>query len=261
MSITFAILLGTLFLFLIILGSLVFILIYNSKSVSLERERNLFKIEQEQLLSEATIKSQELERQHIGDDLHDEIAPMLAGAKMYLSAQMHENSEDRKLHINKAIEIIDRSIVRIRSISHLLHPLSLQELGFNYAIDDFCNTFMATRESIINYYTNVELVPLTKFNKLLLFRIIQEIVFNAEKHSLATQFKIELKINSNYLQVLIAHNGKPFNEIDFIEGLKAKNGLGLKNIQHRLNLLKGTIKFYFDIENCEQNIFIQILID
>lgn len=261
MSITFAIVLGTIFLFLIILGVLIFVVIHNTKGVALEKERTQFKIDQELLLAEATIKSQELERQNIGDNLHDEIAPMLAGAKMYLTSQIREKGEEKNSNLKKAIEIIDRSIDKIRGISHLLHPVSLQELGFNYAIEDFCNSFMATRDSKIEYFTNVERVPLNNFNKLLLFRIIQEVIFNAEKHSLANQFKIELKANSNCLQILITHNGKQFTESEFAEGLRDKNGLGLKNVQHRLNLLKGTIKFYYDVENIEQNVFIQILIE
>ncbi|MBK9632862.1 MAG: hypothetical protein IPO62_17710 [Saprospiraceae bacterium] len=260
MSLTIAIILGTIFLFLIFFGLLIFVVFHNAKIVALEKERSVYKVEQEKLLAEATIKSQELERQHIGDDLHDEIAPMLAGAKMYLTAQLHGLNAESKSPLFKVIEIIDKSIDRIRLISHLLHPVSLQELGFNYAIEDFCNTFMSTRRAEILYFTNVSKLLLNEFDQLLLFRVIQEIVFNAEKHSLANQFKIELKSNSNYLQILIAHNGKQFTEIEFTEGLKDKNGLGLKNIQHRLNLLKGTIKFYYDIENSEQNIFVQILI-
>ena len=80
-------------------------------------------------------------------------------------------------------------------------------------------------------------------NDISIYRLIQELVSNIIKHSNATIIKINSSLYPDKLQLLIWHDGKGITQEDFEQLRYQREGLGLKNIQNRIILLKGSIRF------------------
>src|SRR5690606_34538189 len=80
-------------------------------------------------------------------------------------------------------------------------------------------------------------------NDISIYRMVQELVNNILKHAEATEIRIASQCTANNLQLVIAHNGNGITQQQFEELRYKKEGLGLKNIQNRVILLKGTILF------------------
>ena len=106
----------------------------------------------------------------------------------------------------------------------------------------------------VEVHTNLEEVGMDPMKQLILYRIVQELIVNAIKHGNASSFKISIFEKMNEFNLIIFHNGSLFLKKDYIKGLQNAKGLGLKNIQQRLNLLNAEIIFYSNNDLTEQSI-------
>jgi len=80
--------------------------------------------------------------------------------------------------------------------------------------------------------------------ELAIFRMVQELTNNILKHAHAAYINYALiKKNGDALKIFVEHNGNGLNQAEYEEKLYGKEGLGLKNIQNRLNILKASIRF------------------
>lgn len=258
MSIENLILIGALLLLLFVTGVIIFVVIQQKRSIRFQKEKVRQDKIQEILLSEAIIKSQEKERKIIGEDLHDDIAPSFAAALMNLNSQIDLNKGQDVTYAKNAVKYIENGIKKIRDASHLLHPAALENFGFLHGLEDFCIIMNSSKGCQIEIHTTLENLSIDTFKQLLLFRLTQEIVFNALKHGNAKVFKISIYEESNELNLIVFNNGDRFMMQDFLKGLQNAEALGLKNIQHRLNLLRGIIKFNSNEDQTEQSVHIQI---
>jgi signal transduction histidine kinase len=80
-------------------------------------------------------------------------------------------------------------------------------------------------------------------NDISIYRIIQELCNNIIKHAHATEIFINSSVKDDYLNIIIRHNGKGLSQEEFEKLRYHSDGLGLKNIQNRIILLHGKIKF------------------
>lgn len=247
----------TLMVFFLI-GIVIFVVMHQKRIILLDHMKMSLEKDYELKLSEVLIKSQENERKNIGEDLHDEIAPLLASARMYLKTQIKNNGSNPDGYIHQAIDIIDDSITKIRNVSHLLHPAVLQTFGLMSALSDFCHTLKKTNGLNCEYKSRLTELNLDSFRQLMLFRIIQELVFNAEQHGNARLIKLDITKEQESLVFSIQHNGKRFTQEDYHNALHKHGSLGLKNMQHRLNLLGGTIDYMSKGISNEQHILLKI---
>jgi signal transduction histidine kinase len=134
--------------------------------------------------------------------------------------------------------LIDSTIDNVRRISNDLLPQGLEEFGLSYAIEGLCEKTMEFSEIDIHLKTdNLESIDAKK--SLIIYRLIQELLNNAIKHSEATIIHLTLRNNDNELNIEYIDNGKGF---DFAEAYQ-KRSLGLKNIETRTKMIKGTTKF------------------
>ena len=234
---------GTAVMFLLIIG---FLTILNlSQRKKFEYHQNLLNLKQEQQneLIKAAVISEETERHRISEELHDEVGALLSATKLYLSNLHPEQfrKEDTEVY-NKSLELLDDSIQKVRSISHNLHSAILKELGLNEALQSFTQKLNTEK-----LHVTTELDP--NYNSknpesdISIYRIIQELCGNIMKHSRATQLKITSHIENNFLTFIIQHNGQGLTQDEFEKLRYESKGLGLKNIQNRIILLKGKINF------------------
>lgn len=234
---------STLLILFILLGFIVFIVFYQKRYLRLELEKVLLEKNQEMKLSEAVINSQENERKLIGEDLHDDIGSKLTAVRLILENIFVQSSEECKLDTREAMTMIDNISNSIRKLSHVLHPASLEELGFESAVTDFCTVLNKSKVCNILCNSFLEDLNLETNKQLMVFRILQELILNAIKHGSARNFSIELMQINSQLNINIHNDEIKFDKEGFEDNLNKPDSLGLKNIKHRLILLNGELLF------------------
>lgn len=223
-----------------------FLLAFNtSQRKKFQYQQNLLNLKEEQQneLIKAAVRSEETERHRISEELHDEVGALLSATKLYLS-NLHDKygHEDNEVY-KKSLELLDESINKVRSISHNLHSGILKELGLNQAIQSFVQKLGQPGKLDVIIALDENYTSKTPENDISIYRIIQELCGNIIKHSRAKELKIISYIKDNSLTFVIQHNGIGLTQEQFEKLRYEKKGLGLKNIQNRIILLKGKINF------------------
>ncbi len=236
-----------------------FLLAFNtSQRKKFQYQQNLLNLKEEQQneLIKAAVRSEETERHRISEELHDEVGALLSATKLYLS-NLHDKygHEDNEIY-KKSLELLDESINKVRSISHNLHSGILKELGLNHAIQNFAQKLSQPGKLEVITKLNENYTSKNSENDISIYRIVQELCGNIIKHSRAHQLKITSFIQNNFLIFVIQHNGNGLTQEEFEHLRYEKKGLGLKNIQNRMILLKG--KIHFDKSNNENTITLNI---
>jgi signal transduction histidine kinase len=181
----------------------------------------------------ATIDGKESERKMIAETLHHSVSSLLSSASLHLQASKMTMKEAPPEEIEKAHAIVKEAADKIRNLSHSLVSSVLLKFGLKYALQDMCEkhsnaaiNFQCDCEDVKRYSPDFEL----KINS-----IIEELINNVIKHSKSNQAEIILKENNNHLEIKINDNGKGFEP----KSQSEKSGLGLKQIEARVNKMKG----------------------
>jgi len=184
------------------------------------------------------IEAQENERSRIARELHDDICQRLALLSIELE-QANRSSNELSTATKRTLQDVRRHCseiaVDVQSLSHRLHSSKLDYLGIVAAIRGFCNEFSQ------QYHVNIEFsetnVPthLPGDISLCLFRVAQEALNNAVKHSATSRFTVELTATADSVQLVVTDAGMGFD----VEEAKRNRGLGLVSMQERANLVHG----------------------
>jgi len=242
----------------IVAGFLFAVMMNQRKKWLLQKEMSGLKEHQQNQLIEAAVRSEEGERHRIAEMLHDEVGALLSSSRIFLVEMNTQNlsANDKQDH-GKVKEMIDESIQKVRSISHNLHSTILKEFGLNEAIRHFMKKVAggSTLNSVVELDEEYQISNAE--TDLAVYRIIQELVNNLIKHAHPRLISITSSLKENQLQLRMLHNGEGLTQEQF-EELRFKSvGLGLKNIQNRIILLKGTILFS-KLDNGEYTIQLSI---
>lgn len=259
MNVTYLVIVGIAVMLLMVV-SILLAVIYNQRKKDQHRKAvEQLREQQQNQLIEAAVRSEELERHRIAETLHDEVGAILSSAKLHLLGIKSEvlDERDQKLH-EKGRELLNEVIQKVRGISHNLHSNILKEFGLNEAIRHFVKKvtqgtmIQATTALDDNYQTeNAE-------NDISIYRMVQELMNNILKYANATEFLISSTLEGNELNLVLFHNGDGLTQEQFEELRFRKEGLGLKNIQNRIILLKGTIHFTQGGEGYRINIHVPV---
>ena len=193
------------------------------------------RLNQQRLLTQATIDGQERERKEIGKELHDNIGQQLATTKLYLD--LATGNPDAADMLARAAKSISNIINEVRAVSHSLVPPMLGDLGLIESIHELAENISLGQKLKINfkhYPFNEDSLP--ENAKLMLYRIIQEALNNIIKHAGARTVHIRLKRTARAVSLQVQDNGCGF-ELD-----KTRKGLGLSNIRNRAELFGGTVR-------------------
>jgi signal transduction histidine kinase len=207
------------------------IILYFIISILRQQRRNLTLYKQSVLTEITTL---EKERSRIANDLHDEIGPMLSAVKLRISS-LDVSSEDDLEQVKSTSEHIDSLIKRMREISFDLMPNTLVRKGLVVAIREFIE-YCATNNNLqitLKADQNVELDEQRSIN---LYRMVQEVVHNAMRHSGATRLEIELKKTKKGIVLETHDNGKGFV---YDRQASESSGFGLRNLLRRTEIMGG----------------------
>jgi len=227
--------------------SLLLVFIFTQrKKIQYQHSLHAMQKEQQYHLVEAAVRSEETERLRIAEELHDEVGALLSSSKLHLRMIKIKNSDDEsKLLYEKANYLLDEAINKIRGISHDLHSYILQEFGLNEAIKHFAEKIADSSLIKITTILDYNYTTTLPQKDIALYRIVQELLNNILKYANADKIYIGSVLKNDTFTLTLAHNGNGLTQENF-EKLRydVSGGLGLKNIQNRIYLLKGDITFF-----------------
>ena len=190
--------------------------------------------------------TQEQERKRISHELHDGLAANLAAIKMDLGRKltsMKEGSSSRGIKIEDSISNLQRNIDELRRIMNNLHPSVLDDLGLLPAINWFCREFHSVHSGIsVEQKIAIQEGEVPKLLNIVIFRVLQEALNNAAKHSKAKLIRVFLGKEDGSIQLVIEDNGQGFDVAE-TNSVKGARGLGLRSMKERVDLSGGV----FDI--------------
>lgn len=197
-------------------------------------------MQQQQAATRAVMEAEERERKRIASDLHDGIGQMMSAAKMNLSGIQNRlaftEPADRDA-FDRIIALVDESCREVRAVSHNMMPNALLKAGLSSAIQEFVDN-LDSRILKVTLYTEGLDQRLDAQVEIVLYRILQECVNNVIKHSGANRLDISLIRDAAGISCTVEDNGQGFA----LEEIRARGGgLGLRNMQARLDFLRGSM--------------------
>lgn len=209
---------------------------FNKMSIKLREKEDALRAEKYNRLR-STIDGQDIERQRLSRELHDGIGQSLIAVRLQLGALEGSSSMKDEEKLKAVINLTDSVIDEVRAISNDLMPPSLLEFGLSPAVQQLCNTIHGITGINFNFTGELPGDRLSRKPRLYVFRIIQEILNNAARHSGADQINIIAETENETLRIDIADNGCGFDLNSPCTGA----GHGLNNIKERADLIKATL--------------------
>jgi PAS domain S-box-containing protein len=182
------------------------------------------------------IEAQEEERSRIARELHDDICQRLALLSMELEqANRGSNGSGNSSKIEEIRRHCAQIAGDVQALSHKLHSSKLEYLGLAAAIRSFCREFSQQHDVGVQFAD--ESVPsfLPRDISLSLFRVTQEALQNALKHSGVRQFSVSLRGLAKEIQLEVNDRGVGFD----VERAKLDSGFGLVSMEERVHLVHG----------------------
>lgn len=203
-----------------------------------ELERKLIEeqVEKHKQITHAAIRAQELERDEISKELHDNINQILSSAKLYMSTARNFPGDREKL-LEKAIEYQNLAIEEIRKFSRSLNASIVHNIGLQDNIEGIVYNLIHLQCMDVKYKFDPLLEDiLSSEQKVMLLRIVQEQTTNITKYAKASIVAIEVELAGTMVKLLIKDDGIGFD-------LKDKSGgIGLSNIADRALILNGKLE-------------------
>lgn len=211
-------------------------------AAELERKVDLRTVELRRL-SARLLSLQDEERRRIAREIHDGLGQELAAAKMIMDGILVKDSTPsiRQAAVD-ASDLVDRAIKQVRTISHLLHPPLLDEVGLLSALRWFLEGL--SDRSGIDIQLEVEPPDLRRLEPDLetaIFRVIQEALTNMFRHSGARNGRVRLKETEGQIVVVVSDDGKGIG--DQIVQLRPESvGVGIGGMRQRVTELGGRLR-------------------
>jgi signal transduction histidine kinase len=209
-------------------------------------------------LSSSLITAQDQERRRIARDLHDGLGQELSGAKMMVDCIRTQNQspEWNERAATEASMLIDQAIQQIRSMSHLLHPPMLDEVGLQSSLLWYLDGL--TKRCGLETSLDVQPKDFPRLRPELetaIFRIVQEALTNVFRHAEARSACIILAARENQITVTVSDDGKgiPESVADFEAN---KIGIGISGMKQRIEELGGE----FRIKNVKPGTLVEAII-
>lgn len=258
-NVSYVVYFGTFGMLLLAIGLIIFIIFHQRKVIQYQLRMRQMEEDQQKLMLQASILSQEEERQRIAADLHDDAGPLLATVRLYLNENLiHQDTATQLQSIYNAKQIIDDTIQLIRNISHSLMPPTLKNFGLESAINDLFQKINGSGSLNASCRFHDYRRRLKLESELSVFRIVQELVNNILKHSHASFIHLTQNRTENIFYLRLHHDGEGLTQAE-VEKLKnTPQGLGLKNIQSRIKILNAKILFERDPSNTYYKVTIEL---
>jgi len=231
--------------FSVFLALVLFFYFSRKKIVKIAVEKKNQEIHYQKEILQSVIQTQEEERMRIAQDLHDDISSKLNIVSLNTHLLKTPNlSEAEYTEItDNIVSLTKKALENSRRIAHDLLPPVFEKFGLHAAVEELVLEFSTAKNVQINYANELDFSSLEVNNQLHIFRILQELLNNSMRHGKATIISINFVNKSEQNICLYSDNGVGF---DANLGNK-KRGIGMQNIESRVNFLGGKINVQSEI--------------
>jgi signal transduction histidine kinase len=189
-------------------------------------------------MSRKLIQAQEQERSRIARELHDDIAQRLTMLTLqHEELENNAGNDDLRTGIQELRKQVLELLTNVHTMSHQLHSSKLEHLGLLVAAKSFCAEFREREKVEIDFRSHDLPTGVPPETSLCLFRILQQALNNAAKHSGVKQFEVKLWAASDEIHLMVSDFGKGFDVGTALMG----RGLGLTSMKERMRLVDGTL--------------------
>lgn len=186
------------------------------------------------------IAAREEERRRMALELHD--GPLQSLVLLLRKLDAVDEGDDGDGALDDAREIVDETAAELRRLSRALRPPMLDDLGLAAALRSETSTFARRSGIQARFEVGGQTRPLGQETELLLLRVAQESLHNAERHSAATSVEVTLTYDPGSTALVVADDGHGIGAIPRPTALLANGKLGLLGIQERVRLADGTLE-------------------
>ena len=215
------------------------------KIIKQEIEKKDLEINYQKELLSAVIITQEEERKRIAQDLHDDISSKLNIVS--LNSHMLKASDLTEVEMEEItsniINLTTKALENSRRIAHDLLPPVLEKFGLNAGIAELALEFNSSKSVSVNYESHINFDTIESFKQLHIFRILQELMSNSLRHGKAKEITIFFNSINKRNTCNYSDNGIGFE----VNDKKNKKGLGMKNIEGRINFINGSMTISSEI--------------
>lgn len=185
-------------------------------------------------IAKERLSGQEEERKRISRELHDGIGGHLTGIKLFLENLLEEN-ENNELRL--LLQDVDRLYIEVRNLSHDLLPPEFEETSIKEVLKLYVEHYVLRSqiEISISFHPKIKWNKVDQLVQIDIYRIVQELLQNAIKHSNAREIELEIVRHQEYIAIMVEDNGKGMQSFD------ERSGSGLKGLRSRLELISGKI--------------------
>lgn len=212
-----------------------------SAHLSEDRRIQLEKVNTElQQISARVISAQDEERRRVARELHDGIGQYLMAIKIASEVTLEKfQGDDRMEALAGSLKLIDQCTAEVRTMSHLLHPPLLEEVGLPSAIPWYTEGFAERSGIKVDLQMPANMVRLPQSVELVLFRVLQESLTNIHRHAGSTRANIQLRLDGHYAALSVEDDGKGLISVN---GQPHKPGVGIAGMRERVRELGGEFR-------------------
>ncbi len=211
-------------------------LIFIKKIFNVQKEYEVLKRDQETRIISAVIETEERERKHFAQELHDGLGPLLSAVKMGFSVLSKEITGEKEVVLaDNTARLIDQSLVSLKEISNNLSPQILMDHGLSTAVEVYISTLDPESRNRICFNNGVLKNDIPQEKSLALYRIICELIINGIKHSNADKVTLDISKNHNEIMIEYFDNGIGIPESEW----EYPSGMGLSNISSRVRSINA----------------------
>jgi two-component system, NarL family, sensor kinase len=199
-------------------------------------------------LSLHLLRTQDEERRRIGRDLHDSLGQYLAVLKMKLDSVasfIGQKGDEAARDVDQCIRLTEDSIKEVRTVSYLLYPPMLEEMGLESAIPWYLDGFAARSGIKTTFDVQTDFGRLPRDSELALFRVLQESLTNVHRHSGSQTAHVRLLMREGMAVLEIEDRGKGFSpqllEQSGQDWMGAP-GVGVRGMNERMRQLGGRLE-------------------
>lgn len=182
------------------------------------------------------LDAQEEERSRIALELHDGLGSLLSSIKLRLESTLIQQKNEV---LEPILKDLTTACSEVRTISHNLNNFSLSMGDFEVRLHDFITSFQSDHLRVRIDFTASPIVVIPEIVMHHLLRIVQELVGNVVKHSKASELMLGVVIDTETLVILVEDNG-----VGFDPSKKVGVGMGLKNVEVRLQAINGKMEIF-----------------
>jgi PAS domain S-box-containing protein len=199
-------------------------------------------------LSLHLLSTQDQERKRIGRDLHDSLGQLLAMLKLKLdsvASNLREKPDLATEDVATCIRLADDSLKEVRTVSYLLYPPMLEEMGLKSAIPWYLGGFSSRSGIKATFKAEEHFHRLSSEAELALFRVLQESLTNVHRHSGSETAEVRLFTDKGNAILEVEDRGKGFDQALLEQGGEdwlGALGVGVRGMNERMRQLKGKLE-------------------